>query len=58
MQRVLFEHLFLYDHFEKSICSVVCIKESSNTYVFLDVFQSFVTAISKHPDEKTHARAW
>ena len=52
MQRVLLEHLFLCDHFEKSIYSVVFIKGSSTTYVFLNVFQSFVVAISKHSHEK------
>ena len=46
MQRVLFEHLFLCDHFQKCICSVAFIKGSSTMYVFLDVFQSFVVAIS------------
>ena len=47
MQRVLFEHLFLCDHFQKSICSVVSEKESSTTYFFpmflkllLQLFQS------------------
>ena len=38
LQRVLFEHHFLCDHFQKGICSVLSMKESSTTYVFLDVF--------------------
>ena len=58
MQSVLFEHLFLCDHFEKSICSIVFIKGSSTTYVFLDVFQSFVAAISKHPHEKIYEKIY
>ena len=52
MQRVLLEHLFLCDHFEKSIYSVVFLKGSSITYVLVNVFQSFVAAISKQPHEK------
>ena len=54
MQRVLFEHLFIFDNFEKSIysVSVIFIKGSSPTHVFQNISQSFVAAISKHPDEK------
>ena len=58
MQRVLFEHLFLCDHFEKSVYSVVFTKGSSTTYAFLNVFQSFVAAISKHPYEKIYDGVW
>ena len=58
MQRVLFEHLFLCDHFQKSICSTVFIKQSSATYVFQDVFQSFVTAVSKHPHQNIYDGVW
>ena len=35
MQRLLFEHLFLCDHFQKSICSTVSEGESSTTYFSL-----------------------
>ena len=58
MHRTLFEHLFICDHFQKSVCSIVFKKESSTVYVFLDVFQSFVAAISMHPHEKTYDRVW
>ena len=54
IQRALFEHLFLCDHYQDRVCSVVFMKKSSNTYVFLDVFQSFIAAISKCSHEKVY----
>ena len=54
IQRALFEHLFLCDHYQDRVCSVVFIKQSSNTYVFLDVFQIFSAAISECSHEKIY----
>ena len=56
MQRVNFEHLFLCDHPQKSIWSVVSEEEKLH-YVFFPMFlKFFVAAISKHSHEKIYDR--
>ena len=56
MQRVLFEYLFLCDHFQRRICSVVVLflKKKAPLRIFPCVFESFVAAISKHSHEKIY----
>ena len=58
IKRVLFEHLFLCDHYQRCIYSVVFIKESCTAYVFSGCFLKFVAAISKYSHEKICDGVW